>query len=150
MIVQIVYFGSTPSCLITRNTITAVIKKSIMFARTFPYKTPLHESSSSLCTLSLVRSGLKISGVTKSSMMPFTRAQTLPAIRSPIAIPITLYFARKSINSAIILTKWWNKSTFSIQKPGQNTSQVSTFFRWSFWEVLLFLNLDDMLSHPKA
>ena len=150
MIVQIVYFGSTPSCLITRNTITAVIKKSIMFARTFPYKTPLHESSSSLFTFSFVKRGLKISGVTRSSIKPFTRVQTLLAMRSPTAIPTILYFARKAINSAIILLKWWNKSTFSIQKPDQNTSQVSTFFRWSFWEVLLFLNLDDMLSHPKV
>lgn len=74
-----------------KNTKKAVRRKSINVDITLPYKIPLYESSSIFFTLSLLRIGLRIIGVTRSSINHFTKFQTFVAISNQTAIPTTLY-----------------------------------------------------------
>lgn len=58
---------------------------------TLPYKIHLYERSSICFTLSLMSIGLRINGVTRSSIIHFTSAHTFVATSNHTAIPTTLY-----------------------------------------------------------
>ncbi len=54
-------------------------------------------------TLSFVKTGLRIIGVIRLSINDFTSSHTLVAISNQIAIPTTLYWERKVMNSLSII-----------------------------------------------
>jgi len=81
----------------------------ITLDNTLPQRTPFHESCSKLVIPSLLNTGDKINGVTKSSINDHAKAVTWAQITNQIAKPITLYLAINSINCANIKNKKQNK-----------------------------------------
>ncbi len=136
------YFTTIEICayLTNRNTKKAVSKKSINVDITFPYKTPLYERSSICFTLSLLRMGLRIIGVTRSSIIHFTSAHTLVAISNHTATPITLYWERNAINSLNMIDAWKYKKSDIVYITRKKNQQVF-FDRFLAQELLKYYRI---------
>jgi len=83
----------------TKNRQKATMIKSIILAKTFPYKIHLNDKSSNLSTFNLFSNGANIAGVIKSSTSDLVTSATLVARINHIVTPITLYVSKKVINS---------------------------------------------------